>query len=60
MFNLIYRDGARENAGRYETLEKASAETAFECGQVVELSGGKAVATTGKAYGRHQLFQGLP
>ena len=51
MFNLIYRDGTRENAGRYETLEKKAASTAFECGQAVELSEGKAVATTGKAYG---------
>ncbi|MBE6584864.1 MAG: hypothetical protein E7649_07850 [Ruminococcaceae bacterium] len=51
MFNLIYRDGARENAGRYETLEKNAASTAFECGQAVELSEGKAVVTTGKVYG---------
>ena len=42
MFNLIYRDGARENAGRYETLEKASAETALECGTAIKLAGGKA------------------
>ena len=47
MFNLIYRDGTRENAGRYETLEKASASTAFECGQAVALSGGKASEATG-------------
>ena len=53
MFNLIYRDGARENAGRYETLEKVSREAAFACGQLVELSSGKAttVTTTGKVYG---------
>ena len=53
MFNLIYRDGARENAGRYETLEKVSADTAFACGQAVALSGGKAseATNTTKPYG---------
>ena len=52
MFNLIYRDGARENAGRYETLKKDEASTAFECGQAVELNAdGEAIATEGKAYG---------
>jgi len=53
MFNLIYRDGTRENAGRYETLDKVSAATAFECGQAVELSGGKATEAVGakKPYG---------
>ena len=51
MFNLIYRDGTRENAGRYETLEKNAPATAFECGQAVALSGGKAVAATTTVYG---------
>lgn len=51
MFNLIYRDGARENAGRYETLEKADASAKLECGTAVELSGGKAAEATDAVYG---------
>lgn len=35
MFNLIYRDGARENAGHYETREKVNKNQNMRCGQVV-------------------------
>lgn len=45
MFNLVRRDGARENSGHFEALGHNG--TAYAVGQVVALEGGKAVLCGG-------------
>ncbi|MBP3376195.1 MAG: hypothetical protein J6L83_05475 [Clostridia bacterium] len=46
MFKLIYRDGAPENAGHYEVIDKAAG-TALAVGRLVKVSGGVASAYDG-------------
>lgn len=45
MFNLVRRDGARENSGHFEALGHNG--TAYKVGQVVALENGKAVLCGG-------------
>lgn len=54
MFNLIYRDGAPENAGHYEVLKKNDGSgSALAVGQLVSISEGiaKKYDKSGKPYG---------
>lgn len=48
MFNLVRRDGARENSGHYEALDPKSG-AAYKVGQLVALEAGAATIISGGA-----------
>lgn len=49
MFNLVRRDGARENSGHYEALDPKSGGTAYKVGQLVALEACAATIISGGA-----------
>ena len=52
MFNLIYRDGAPENAGHYEGFQKDAKATVMSVGELVSVTNGIARKyANGKPYG---------
>ena len=53
MFNLIYRDGAPENAGHYEGFQKDAKATVMSVGELVSVTNGVASKydASGKPYG---------
>ena len=53
MFNLIYRDGAPENAGHYKGFQKDAKATVMSVGELVSVTNGVASKydASGKPYG---------
>ena len=52
MFNLIYRDGAPENAGHYEGFQKDAKATVMSVGELVSVTNGVASKyASGNPYG---------
>lgn len=52
MFNLIYRDGAPENAGHYKGFQKDAKATVMSVGELVSVTNGVASKyESGKPYG---------